>query len=68
MKRILALLLICSGSLAECWLLAGGKITAVTREAVTDLKLMKIFTDITRRSDLYEANAASLQHQIEALN
>lgn len=122
---------ICSGSLAECWLLAGGEITAVTRDAVTErnldlpdnyidlgslkepsaeailaadldfvilmsslpnhvamaetlektgtayayfdvedfsdyLELMKIFTDITGRSDLYEANAAALQPQIEA--
>ena len=122
---------ICSGSLAECWLLAGGEVCAVTRDAVTErsldlpddcidlgslkepsqeailaadldfvvlmeglpnhramaetlektgiayayfdvenfsdyLQLMKIFTDITGRSDLYEANAASLQPQIEA--
>lgn len=122
---------ICSGSLAECWLLAGGEITAVTRDAVTErnlelpenyidlgslkepsaeailaadldfvilmsslpnhvamaetlektgtayayfdvenfsdyLDLMKIFTDITGRSDLYEANAAALQPQIMA--
>ena len=27
---------ICSGNLAECWLLAGGEITAVTRDAVTE--------------------------------
>lgn len=123
---------ICSGSLAECWLLAGGEITAVTRDAVTErnlelpknyidlgslkepsaeailaaeldfvilmsslpnhvamaetlektdtayayfdvenfsdyLELMKIFTDITGRSDLYEANAAALQPQIESI-
>lgn len=123
---------ICSGSLAECWLLAGGEITAVTRDAVTERKLdlptdyidlgslkepsaeailaadldfvilmsslpnhvamaetlektgtayayfdvenfsdypelMKIFTDITGRSDLYEANAAALQPQIESI-
>ena len=122
---------ICSGSLAECWLLAGGEITAVTRDAVTErnlelpenymdlgslkepsaeailtadldlvilmsslpnhvelaetlektgtayayfdvenfsdyLELMKIFTDITGRSDLYATNAASLQPQIGA--
>ena len=123
---------ICSGSLAECWLLAGGEIAAVTRDAVTErnlelpenyiglgslkepsteailaadldfvilmsslpnhvamaetlektgtayayfdvenfsdyLELMKIFTDITGRSDLYEANAAALQPQIESI-
>lgn len=123
---------ICSGSLAECWLLAGGEITAVTRDAITErnlelpenyidlgslkepsaeailaadldfvilmsslpnhvalaetlektdtayayfdvenfsdyLELMKIFTDITGRSDLYEANAAALQPQIESI-
>jgi len=123
---------ICSGSLAECWLLAGGEITAVTRDAVTErnlelpenyidlgslkepsaeailaadldfvilmsslpnhvalaetlektdtayvyfdvenfsdyLEVMKIFTDITGRSDLYETNAASIQPQIEAV-
>lgn len=123
---------ICSGSLAECWLLAGGEIVAVTRDAVTErnlelpenyidlgslkepsaeailaadldfvilmsslpnhvalaetlektdtayayfdvenfsdyLELMKIFTDITGRSDLYEANAAALQPQIESI-
>ena len=123
---------ICSGSLAECWLLAGGEIAAVTRDAVTErnlelpknyidlgslkepsteailaadldfvilmsslpnhvamaetlektgtayayfdvenfsdyLKLMKIFTDITGCSDLYEANAAALQPQIESI-
>ena len=123
---------ICSGSLAECWLLAGGEITAVTRDAVTErnlelpenyidlgslkepsaeailaadldfvilmsslpnhvamaetlektgtayayfdvenfsdyLELMKIFTDITGRGDLYEANAAALQPQIESI-
>ena len=29
------------------------------------LELMKVFTDITGRADLYEANAASLQPQIE---
>ena len=27
---------ICSGSLAECWLLAGGEVCAVTRDAVTE--------------------------------
>ena len=123
---------ICSGSLAECWLLAGGEIAAVTRDAGTErnlelpenyidlgslkepsteailaadldfvilmsslpnhvamaetlektgtayayfdvenfsdyLELMKIFTDITGRSDLYEANAAALQPQIESI-
>lgn len=123
---------ICSGSLAECWLLAGGEIAAVTRDAVTErnlelpknyidlgslkepsaeailaaeldfvilmsslpnhvamaetlektgtafayfdvenfsdyLELMKIFTDITGHSDLYEANAAALQPQIESI-
>ena len=123
---------ICSGILAECWLLAGGEIAAVTRDAVTErnlelpenyidlgslkepsteailaadldfvilmsslpnhvamaetlektgtayayfdvenfsdyLELMKIFTDITGRSDLYEANAAALQPQIESI-
>lgn len=122
---------ICSGSLAECWQLAGGDIAATTRDAVTErnlnlpedyidlgslkepsleavlaadldflilmsslpnhramaetldktgiayayfdvenfddyLELMKVFTDITGRADLYEANAASLQPQIEA--
>ncbi len=122
---------ICSGSLAECWLLAGGEVCAVTRDAVTErnldlpddcidlgslkepsqeailaanldfvvlmeglpnhramaetlektgvayayfdvenfsdyLQLMKIFTDITGRADLYETNAAALQPQIEA--
>ena len=122
---------ICSGSLAECWQLAGGEISATTRDAVTErnlelpenyidlgslkepsleailaadldflilmsslpnhramaetldktgiayayfdvenfadyLELMKVFTDITGRADLYEANAASLQPQIEA--
>ncbi len=122
---------ICSGSLAECWLLSGGEVCAVTRDAVTErnldlpddcidlgslkepsqeailaanldfvvlmeglpnhramaetlektgvayayfdvenfsdyLQLMKIFTDITGRSDLYEANAAAIQPQIEA--
>ena len=122
---------ICSGSLAECWQLAGGAISATTRDAVTErnlelpedyidlgslkepsleailaadldflilmsslpnhramaetldktgtayayfdvenfadyLELMKVFTDITGRADLYEANAASLQPQIEA--
>lgn len=122
---------ICSGSLAECWLLAGGEVCAVTRDAVTEralelpddyidlgslkepsqeailaanldfvilmaslpnhramaetldktgiayayfdvenfadyLELIKVFTDITGRADLYEANAASLQPQIEA--
>ena len=121
---------ICSGSLAECWLLAGGEITAVTRDAVTErnlelpenyidlgslkepsveailaadldfvilmsslpnhvamaetlektgtayayfdvenfsdyLELMKIFTNITGRSDLYEANASGLQPRID---
>ena len=30
---------VCSGSLAECWLLAGGKLCAVTRDAVTDRQL-----------------------------
>ena len=30
---------ICSGSLAECWLLAGGEIAAVTRDAVTERNL-----------------------------
>ena len=30
---------ICSGSLAECWLLAGGEIRAVTRDAVTERSL-----------------------------
>lgn len=30
---------IASGSLAECWLLAGGRICAVTRDAVTERKL-----------------------------
>lgn len=122
---------ICSGSLAECWLLAGGEVCAVTRDAVTERKLdlpddyidlgslrepsleailaadldfvilmsslpnhramaetldktgiayayfdvenfsdylalMKIFTDITGRADLYDANAASIQPRIEA--
>ena len=122
---------VCSGSLAECWLLAGGKLCAVTRDAVTDrqldlpqnyidlgslkepsleailaanldfvilmeglpnhramaetlektgiayayfdvenfsdyLDLMKIFTDITGRPDLFEANATSLQSRIQA--
>ena len=122
---------ICSGSLAECWLLAGGEVCAVTRDAVTErdldlpddyidfgslkepsqeailaadldfvilmsslpnhramaetlektgvayayfdvenfsdyLELMKIFTDITGRTDLYEANAAGLQPRIDA--
>lgn len=122
---------ICSGSLAECWQLAGGEISATTRDAVTErnlelpenyidlgslkepsleailaadldflilmsslpnhramaetldktgiayayfdvenfadyLELMKVLTDITGRADLYEANAASLQPQIEA--
>ena len=122
---------ICSGSLAECWLLAGGEVCAVTKDAVTEreldlpddyidlgslkepsqeailaanldfvilmaslpnhramaetldktgiayayfdvenfadyLELIKVFTDITGRADLYEANAASLQPQIEA--
>ena len=121
---------ICSGSLAECWLLAGGEVSAVTRDAVTErelalsddcidlgslkepsvetilasdldlvflmsslpnhvamaetlektdityayfdvesfsdyLALMQIFTGITGRSDLYEANAASLSAHIE---
>ena len=116
---------ICSGSLAECWLLAGGEVCAVTRDAVTErnldlpddcidlgslkepsqeailaanldfvvlmeglpnhramaetlyktgiayayfdvenfddyLELMKVFTDITGRADLYEANAAEI--------
>ena len=122
---------ICSGSLAECWLLAGGSVTAVTRDAVTErdlalgddcvdlgslkepsvetilasdldlvflmsslpnhvamaetlektdityayfdvesfsdyLALMQVFTEITGRSDLYEANAVSLSARIEA--
>jgi len=122
---------VCSGSLAECWLLAGGEIRAVTRDAVTErelalsddcadlgslkepsaetilaeeldfvilssalsghlalaevlekagvpyacfdvetfadyLALMKVFTDITGRGDLYEANAAALQPRIDA--
>ena len=122
---------ICSGSLAECWLLSGGEVCSVTRDAVTErnldlpddcidlgslkepsqeailaanldfvvlmeglpnhramaetlektgvayayfdvenfsdyLQLMKIFTDITGRADLYETNAAVLQPQIEA--
>ena len=122
---------ICSGSLAECWLLAGGEVCAVTRDAVTErkldlpddyidlgslrepsletilaadldlvilmsslpnhramaetldktgiayayfdvenfadyLELIKVFTDITGRADLYEANAASIQPRIEA--
>lgn len=121
----------CSGSLAECWMLSGGEVAAVTRDAVTEqqlklpegyidlgslrepsveallaanldfvvlmeslpnnvamaetlektgiayayfnvenfadyLELMKIFTDITGRSDLYEANASSLQPRIDA--
>ena len=30
---------ICSGSLAECWLLAGGEICAATRDAVTERNL-----------------------------
>lgn len=123
---------IASGSLAECWLLAGGSVCAVTQDAkerdldlpadVIDLgalktpslevilasdldflilmpslqnhltmaetldmaginyayfdvenfddylELMKLFTDITGRSDLYEANAEALKPQIaEAL-
>lgn len=122
---------ICSGSLAECWLLAGGNVSAVTQDAVTEreldlpddyidlgslkepsleailateldflilmpslkshlamaetldkanipyayfdvenfedyLELMKVFTDITGRTDLYEANAASILPLIEA--
>ena len=122
---------ICSGSLVECWLLAGGKVSAVTRDAVTErelalgddcidlgslkepsveailasdldlvflmsslpnhvamaetlektnttyayfdvesfsdyLALMQVFTEITGRSDLYEANAASLSARIKA--
>ncbi len=122
---------ICSGSLAECWLLAGGEVSAVTRDAVTErelalsddcidlgslkepsvetilasdldlvflmsslpnhvamaetlektdityayfdvesfsdyLALMQVFTEITGRSDLYEANAVSLSARIEA--
>lgn len=122
---------ICSGSLAECWQLAGGDIAATTRDAAIErnlnlpedyidlgslkepsleavlaadldflilmsslpnhramaetldktgiayayfdvenfddyLELMKVFADITGRADLYEANAASLQPQIEA--
>ena len=121
---------ICSGSLAECWLLAGREVCAVTRDAVTEreldlsnnvvdlgslkepsaeailsanldfvmlmaslpnhvalaetlektgisyayfdvenfsdyLELMKVFTNITGRSDLYETHAA-LQQQLEA--
>ena len=120
---------ICSGSLAECWMLAGGEICAVTRDAVTErdlelpadtidlgslkepsteailaadldfvilmsslpnhvamaevlekagityayfdvenysdyLALMKVFTNITGRRDLYETNAAALQKRI----
>lgn len=121
---------IASGSLAECWLLAGGTVCAVTQDAkernldlpadVIDLgglknpslevilssdldflilmpslqnhlamaetldmaginyayfdvenfddylELMKLFTDITGRSDLYEANAKALEPQIAA--
>ncbi len=121
---------ICSGSLAECWMLSGGQVAAVTRDAVTErnlelpgdyvdlgslkepsqeailaanldfvilmeslpnhvamaetlektgiayayfnvenfddyLELMKIFTDITGRADLYEANASNLQPRID---
>ena len=39
---------ICSGSLAECWLLAGGEVCAVTRDAVTerDLDLQDNVTDL----------------------
>ena len=120
---------ICSGSLAECWLLAGGEVCAATQDAVTEralalpddtidfgslkepsaeailsanldfvmlmaslpnhvalaetlektgisyayfdvenfsdyLELMKVFTNITGRSDLYETHAAALQQQI----
>lgn len=121
---------IASGSLAECWMLAGGEVCAVTRdvedrnlalpEDVTDLgalkepsleailaadldflvlmpnlnnhlamaetldkaginyayfdvedfddylELLKLFTDITGRHDLYEVNGAALIPQIEA--
>lgn len=122
---------ICSGSLAECWLLAGGNVCAVTQDAVTErelelpddyidlgslkepsqeailaaeldflilmpslkshlamaetldktgipyayfdvenfddyLELMKLLTDITGRTDLYEANAASILPRIDA--
>ena len=121
---------IASGSLAECWMLAGGEVCAVTRDAedrnlalpedVIDLgalkepsleaileadldflilmpnlknhlamaetldkasinyayfdvedfgdylELLKLFTDITGRHDLYEANGAALIPQIEA--
>lgn len=121
---------IASGSLAECWMLAGGEVCAVTRDAeerklelpedVIDLgslkepsleailaadldflilmpslknhlamaetldktgipyayfnvedfedylKLLKLFTDITGRKDLYELNGASIQPRIDA--
>ena len=121
---------IASGSLAECWMLAGGEVCAVTRDAeerklelpedaidlgslkepsleailaadldflilmpslknhlamaetldktgipyayfnVEDfedyLKLLKLFTDITGRNDLYERNGASIQPRIDA--
>ncbi len=121
---------IASGSLAECWILAGGEVCAVTRDAeerklelpegVIDLgslkepsleailaadldflilmpslknhlamaetldktgipyayfnvedfedylKLLKLFTDITGRNDLYERNGASIQPRIDA--
>ena len=121
---------IASGSLAECWILAGGEVCAVTRDAeerklelpegVIDLgslkepsleailaadldflilmpslknhlamaetldktgipyayfnvedfedylKLLKLFTDITGRKDLYERNGASIQPRIDA--
>ena len=122
---------IASGSLAECWILAGGEVCAVTKDAVTEkeldlpkdyinlgslqepsletilaadldflilmsslsnhvemadtlekagipyayfdvenfddyLKLMKVFTDITGRSDLYEKSAKALQPLIAA--
>lgn len=121
---------IASGSLAECWMLAGGEVCAVTRDAeerklelpegVIDLgslkepsleailaadldflilmpslknhlamaetldktgipyayfnvedfedylKLLKLFTDITGRNDLYERNGASIQPRIDA--
>ena len=123
---------IASGSLAECWMLAGGQLSAVTRDAITErdldlsddcidlgslkepsmeailaadldflvlmsslsshiemaetldkaginyayfdvedfddyLELMKIFTEITGRSDLFESNALALQPQIDSI-
>lgn len=123
---------VASGSLAECWILAGGQVAAVTRDAVTErelvlsddcidlgslkepsmeailaadldfmilmsslsnhvemaetlekaginyayfdvenfddyLELMKVFTDITGRRDLYENNAAALQPRIDSV-